>query len=215
LARTGQLLRAAQYRLVPLYGHRGQICHDVAQACTRWYMGLAGHEPDKPAAVFTASGIDNAPAEGLDWDRILQRKPSNDNYVEESRKAIPYLTRDLRDYRPGGQLAAALERLVVLCQDNGVEPILVGAPVTSAFRSCLTPEMEASYQGFLAQFCERHGCLFVDYYSALPDHLFVDYHHGTPDGGVLFSRQISEELLAPLLMGRQPTLSHRAAEIHQ
>ncbi len=49
--------------------------------------------------------------------------------------------RSLRDYRPGGNAAAALERLLCRCRDNGIEPILLSVPLSSAHRRRTPPPL--------------------------------------------------------------------------
>lgn len=193
LVRERQLLRLVQLRLLPLYGYRERICREVTGAWTRWWE----KQPTEPTP---APNVDDAPADALDWDKIIVKGPERDDYRDVSQSALAYLHRVMSDYRPGGTLVAALERLVVLCRSNGIEPILVGVPVTSSFRQAVTSDMEASYRAFLAQFCRTHGCRFVDYYAALPDSLFLDYHHATDSGANRFGHQLTTEVLAPALL---------------
>jgi hypothetical protein len=148
----------------------------------------------------------------LNWDKIIPRSADKD-LLQASRVAVPTLTRDLRHYRPGGLLVAALERLVQLCRSNDIEPILVGVPVTSTFRECVQPDMEVRYRAFLADFCQAHDCLFVDYYAALPDALFLDYHHANVHGTDLLSYRLTTEVLAPLLRGQPPAVDPNGAGV--
>ena len=53
----------------------------------------------------------------------------------------------LTPYHVGGVSLAALERTLRLCRDNGIEPILVGVPVTRWHRQNYTPAIEAAYRG--------------------------------------------------------------------
>jgi hypothetical protein len=193
VAHQHQLLRLLQYRAVPLYANRAQICKEAARTWQRW----VDTPPGQPAAGSAVP--DAAAGDALNWDKIIVKAPVTDDLREVSQRAVPELKRVFREYRPGGNLVAALERVMALCHDNGIEPVLVGVPVTSSFRQCVTPDMEASYRSFLAQFCRQHHCRFVDYYAALPDSQFVDYHHASSAGGEVFSKRLTAEELVPLL----------------
>src|SRR5262249_25883773 len=138
--------------------------------------------------------------------KILESKPVSDNYLEESRKAMDYVNRKMRNFKPGGILVATLQRIVDKCHDNNIQPILLGMPLAKIYRDNLTPQMMDAYYEFMHQFCEKNGCMFVDYQSALPDNLMRDHHHGTTEGCSVFSRHIATELLAPLLSGRTPKM---------
>jgi hypothetical protein len=205
VARQGQLLRTIQYQFLPLYGYRWQICQALSGALDEC-AAAQGKSQGNPYAVDLPESAADANADllltkGATWNVTAAQQPVSAEQLQASRVSVEQLTRDLRNYRPGGNLAGALERVVRLCQDNGVEPILVGVPVTSTFRDCVTTEMEASYREFLNQFCRQHHCRFVDYYSALPDSLFFDYHHVTRDGGKWFSRKVTADVLVPLWQG--------------
>jgi hypothetical protein len=198
LARQDQLLRLIQVRLLPLYGYRERICIEASRACARWWM--SGEKPVEstgttPVAATTATNGAVAP---LDWHKIIVKAPVEDDRREVSQRALPYLSRVMRNYHPGGTLVAALERIMALCRENSIEPILVGVPVTSSFRQAVTPAMEASYRAFLSQFCQRYHCTFVDYYAALPDNLFLDYHHATGEGAEEFGYLLTSDVFAPL-----------------
>ena len=153
-----------------------------------------------------ANAARHPPDGALDWVKIIPHGPPQSNPLDASRLAIPYLKRTLRDYRPGGNLVAALERLVRLCRDHDIEPILVGVPVTSVFRDCIQPEVNTQYREFVGAFCRQQGCRFVDYHTALADSQFLDYHHANENGTEVFSRRLATELLGPLLVGHAPTV---------
>jgi hypothetical protein len=198
LAREHQLLRLAQVRLLPLYGYRERICKEAIHVCAHWWQGGEAQLAGRPTEPGAAPEADDAPVGAVDWDKVIVKPAVDDDHREISQRALPYLQRILRAYHPGGTLAAALERIIALCQSNEIEPILVGVPVTSTFREAVTPAMEADYRTFLAQFCQSHHCAFVDYYAALPDSLFIDFHHGTPKGAEMFGYRLTVDVLAPV-----------------
>jgi hypothetical protein len=205
LAQQGQLVRTVQFRLLPLYAYRERICQQAAQVCAHWCAMQEGRPDSASTGLPPSSETDDAPAAALDWDKVIPRAPLHGEQQQTSQRDVGYLIRDLRQYRPGGTQVAALERLLRLCRVNGIEPILVGVPVTSTFRACVKPDMEASYRAFLTRFCEQNACPFVDYYAALPDNLFVDYHHGSSEGGQVFSHRLTVEVLAPRVQNRRPS----------
>jgi hypothetical protein len=108
------------------------------------------------------------------------------------------VVRSLRSYRPGGNAAAALNRLLTLCRMHGIEPILLTVPLSSAHRQCYTSDIDRAFQAHIAAVTQEFSCRYVDCRAALPDDCFVDHHHATPDGGRLFSRKFALEVLAPM-----------------
>jgi hypothetical protein len=210
LVRDEQLAPGAQSLLVPLFSYRGLICKALTSnwaCCNQPPDALL--PPGRTAARFDI-GADTTPVDALDWDAGARPHEHVNDPLEASRKAIPNLNKQLDDYRPGGTLVAALERVVGLCRAHGVEPILLGVPVTKTFRDCVTVQMQASYQEFLSQFCHQQGISFVDYQAALSDDCFFDFHHGTKQGCELFSRVVAEDILAPSLEGQQPAAKYSA-----
>jgi hypothetical protein len=53
------------------------------------------------------------------------------------------------------------------------------------------------------QLTREHGCRFVDFRAAIPDHLFWDNHHLFPAGGEAFSRKLAEEVLLEVWRAKQ------------
>jgi hypothetical protein len=108
----------------------------------------------------------------------------------------------LRNYRVGGTAAAALERLLETCRQQGTQVILVSVPVTLPHRQWYTPPIEASFQAYLNRLTRAYGCRCVDYRDRVPDAFFLDSHHLNDDGQLYFTRLLVHDLLAPLWQGK-------------
>jgi hypothetical protein len=195
VAKEHLLMRMLQLRFVPLYAYRLQIRKQLAQAVATLVAppAIGQRQAWSPGLGPTQ----DVPSGALNWEKIIPPAPAGADVVAAIELGIPYLRHCLDGYRPGGNLAAALERLVQMCQDNGIAPILVGVPVTSAYRQCQAGPIQATYQSFVADFCARHRCRFVDYHGALPDGMFLDYHHANAEGRAVFSIRVVTEILSP------------------
>lgn len=193
ITRTGNLLRLATDRFVPLYNHRETLCKQIGggieAALSSWL--------DADAAVETPRR--SAPA-AIDWDSLVNRhyRDMTSDQRQKTQIGLYDVRRCLRSYRAGGNSGAALERMLMLCKANDVVPILVGVPVSQPQRELYVRPIEESYTAFIADVTRRHGCRYFDMRHRVPDALFVDNHHADGQGCLLFSRILAEEVLAPL-----------------
>ena len=96
------------------------------------------------------------------------------------------------------------KRFLRRCRANGIEPILLSVPLSSAHRAQYTPEIESAFQGHVAAIAQKYSCRYCDYRTAVPDRLFIDHHHAGPEGAAMFSRQFAREVLAPAWRGNGP-----------
>lgn len=172
---SGQAGRLTAARLLPLYVHRREIRRRLEEA-------VFGGAPDDADS-------------GIDWENIVQTP--NADALEATRDGAELARRKLRHYQIGGRTAGALERLVARCQKRGIAVVLVGAPVTTVHRTLYSPPIDAAYHDYLARLCRTYACRFVDWRGEMPDADFRDIYHLRPDGGVLFSRRLTQEVLAP------------------
>lgn len=197
---THNVSRYAGTRLVPLFVYRNQIRKQIgawAQRCYDRHVTTAAI----PAAP-TARG--EAPRTTVQWHQIIADSARNPtaHAAGNTTSSIDGVQRTLRDYRPGGNAAASLERLLMRCRANGIEPILLSVPLSSAHRTQYSTEIESAFQGFVAAMAQKYGCRYCDYRGAVPDTLFIDHHHAGPDGAALFSRLFALEVLAPAWRGQ-------------
>jgi hypothetical protein len=178
---THNVSRYAGTRLMPLYVYRNQI---------RKQLGTWAQERLAP----------------VQWHQLIAASAggSATHITGNTTSSIDGVQRTLRDYRPGGNAAAALERFLRRCRANGIEPILLSVPLSSAHRAQYTPEIESAFQGHVAAMAQKYSCRYCDYRSALPDALFIDHHHAGPKGGAQFSRLFAREVLAPAWRGDRP-----------
>jgi hypothetical protein len=192
LLRTGNAVRLLGSRLLPLYASRDMIQRSCRDAFEDWWARRAG--PGAPAP-----GEREPARTAADWHRLiaaaLAGAPQGPN--ERTLANVSDVSRELGDYRPGGNSAAALEQMARLCRDRGIRLVLVGIPLASAHRGCYTPAVEAAFREHLRRLEASYGCPFVDYRDAVPDAYFLDHHHSGPEGCLLFTARLSAEVVAP------------------
>jgi hypothetical protein len=196
LAATGNLVRFAGTRFVPLYVYRDQIRRQLAAEICR----LSQDPPAGPEATPAPAPAGLSPGEAIaKWRKLIaddaRDAPTDPNY--RTAVGLDDVLRTVRDYRPGGNATAALERMLVMCRSHGIEPILLSVPLSSGHRRCYTPDVEAPFRAYLADVTRRYGCRYYDFREALPDALFRDHHHARPAGGLLFTRRFGLDVLAP------------------
>ncbi len=198
LAVTGNLVRFAGTRIVPLYVYRDQIRQQLGAHACAWFEGSSRANGIPVAKQIAACpGVDAAAA---NWQKLIAES-AHDAPIDRNRTTtigLDNVVRSVSRYRPGGNSAAALDRLLILCRAHGIEPVLLTVPLSSAHRQCYTSEVEAPFASFMTAMTQKHSCRHVDWRDALPDHFFVDHHHAAPDGGQLFSRKFAVEVLTPL-----------------
>ncbi len=196
LAVTNNLARFAGTRAIPLYVFRYQIRRQLAAVATGEapVPAFASDPPLDPPPHRSAAGWRRLVADGLRDARAAAPARVSPDDLDEVR-------RGLRDYRPGGNAAAALERLLRRCRANAIEPILLAPPLSTPHRRCYTPAIEAAFRGHVTTAAAAYGCRFLDWRAALPDALFIDHHHSSAAGGAFFSRMLAVEVLAPAWRG--------------
>jgi hypothetical protein len=185
MAITNNLVRFAGARAMPLYVYRYQIRQQLTEFAWRCVQGQqAIVQPAVDASAWQQAMTDTP------------REPGTSASVA-STESMDGVYRALRDYRPGGNAAAALERLLQTCRTHGIEPILMTPPLRSDHRACYTAIIETAFDRYVANLSRAYGCRYVDYRTALPDTLFVDHHHVSGEGGRRFSHALGADLLAP------------------
>jgi hypothetical protein len=228
LAVTGNLVRYAGTRFIPLFVYRDQVRRQSAAAVRDWYLDL--REGDAPAqgppgaksarrrrqqsavarsepsrtVVGSGDGLEEESSDEPPARPTRKRpKPSPPAPVvvlsdpNRTTIGIDGVQRALRSYQPGGNSAAALDRLLTRCRANGIEPILVTVPLSSAHRGCYTPEIDSAFLAHVAEVTYRFACRHVDYRDLVPDAAFIDHHHAAAEGAILFSTRFAREVLAP------------------
>ena len=146
---TGTLLLS---RLLPLYYHRQSM--------------LAGVAPAPPARQL-ASGSGAG---------VLPSVPSlSPEQLALSRAGVAHARLMLRDFHIGGRPAEALERILCRCDSIGARVLLVGVPVTAAFRTAHAGDRRR-LSCLLDDVVRRHGCCLSTIATACR-RFFVDVHH--------------------------------------
>ncbi|OAI39863.1 hypothetical protein AYO40_05380, partial [Planctomycetaceae bacterium SCGC AG-212-D15] len=179
LKAMGQLGNTVKSRLLPLRFFRAPIADALG-------MSPGPPSPGKPTPPANEG---NVVAERVGPDGLTAGQR------ELFRAGIEHATSMLENYEIGGQPPAALERILAHCQEHGIRVILVGVPLTTYFRSAVTPAIDGEYRAFLEEMCRRYDCRFVDYGGRVPDRFFLDVHHLSPEGATFFSRLLAREVL--------------------
>jgi len=186
VCRAEQEMRLLSSRVVPLYVHRRELLRVTLEAAEGWLQ--------RPAHAAAADTDEPRLGEEVVPGREPPLPPET---CREWEAGLPDLAKRLAHYRAGGTTAAALDRLLDRCRDNGIDVILVGAPNTSYFRRFFTPEIEAEYRAYIDRLTRTYGCPYFDYADQVPDHLFKDPVHLNAAGSVYFSRRLAREVLWP------------------
>jgi hypothetical protein len=195
---TGNLVRFAGTRFVPTHVYRYQIRQQLWTLARDWLGEHPTATATNPRREPYSTGRSRKEAADY-WQGDVARR------LREQRMdpkldltfGTENVDRALRSYRPGGNAAAALERMLNLCRAHNIEPILVGVPLSSPHRHCYTLEIEAAFQLHVARVTQMHGCRYLHYRDSLPDAFFADHHHASDEGGYVFSRMICLDVLAP------------------
>jgi hypothetical protein len=189
--------RFAGTRLLPLYYYREQSRRRVAAQLGAWYDARPTAAPPVPPRNPGRTIGSIAHAQSAKWQKLVADGLRAVDNKPGTIADIGFVNSMLRDFRPGGTSAAALERMLACCRAHCIEPILIHVPLSSGHRDCYTSEIEASFRAYVSAITQKYGCQCVDYQAALPDRFFVDHHHVGVEGRALFSRRLGLEVLAP------------------
>jgi hypothetical protein len=197
---TRNFLKFTRSRLVPLYFYRDEIRREVGEWACDWYEQRPGKTAAKTTEHRVARGT---PRDGAKWQQAIvdSVRKSTVDPTRSTTGNLMYVERWFRNYQVGGNLASALDRVIAQCRAHNIEPILFTPPLSGAHRQYYTPEIESAFQGYVGELTQRYACRHLDYRTSLPDAFFIDHHHAGPDGGALFTRRFSLEVLVPLWLG--------------
>jgi hypothetical protein len=200
VTRSGNLGRLLRARLVPLFMHRVYFQERIGELVAGAPEDR-GRRPEDICDAQMVTPVSDAAGNPSEDDRnrelIASLRPASGDAAAATQAGLRDVRRCLRRYRPGGLSAAALARMLRLCREHGVEPILVGVPVAQAHRQLYEGKVEARFLDYMRRVEREFGCRFVDWRGELPDGLFVDNHHATVEGAKLFSRRLTWEVIAP------------------
>jgi hypothetical protein len=174
--------------------HRKQICQHAFDAVE----DLPGEWTERGKGRGKGRRARTPDSQGVPWEVFLGMNKTSKDAPFRTQSGLPAIRRWLQNYQVGGTAAMACERLLDRCQAHGVAAILVGVPVTRAHRELYGPEIDAAFLAYVNDLCSRRGCRFEDYRAEVPDHLFLDNHHVLREGGLYFSKRLTDEVLLPV-----------------
>lgn len=186
---VGDLLKS---RFLPLWLHRKQLFQE----------GIDGAN-----LLWCRYGLGSD--EGIDVENVLDElmhsiTDSNLTPDELTRNGLKQIRTLLRHYAVGGTSAAALDRTLDRCRENGIHVLLVRPPLSRWHRELYTPEIETAFLAHIHHLTATYGCTFADYASRVRDDWFIDNHHLKPEGGRAFSELLAREVLGPQVQEGRP-----------
>jgi hypothetical protein len=187
-----RVMRLLSSRLLPMYIHRYQI---RKQTLGRIPDALTGSGPQPFPPV--------PPADPLPQPNLHDLPPAEPIPVGLPAEAsfepgLAPMMKWLREYELSPVVTSALERLLLRCNTERIDVLLVGVFTMKGHRELITPKIEATYRAYVHSLSEKYGCRFVDYRDRVPDLGFGDPLHVNDVGGDYFSRILAREALIPL-----------------
>ena len=98
------------------------------------------------------------------------------------------------DYRPGGPAVAAVRDMLTQLQGHGIQPILLFAPESTAFRAWYGEPGDAAVSLLATGLAAEFGVPLIHARDWIPDDAFADGHHAMPAGAAAFTEKLNEEL---------------------
>jgi len=173
-------------RLAPLYAERKGFWDVLGQAGET----LLAIKKQPSAALMSSTAL---------WNQVIQATPDLTGAEKQARKAagLQNARACLSDYVPGGNSAAALERIMTRCRRKNIQVILLAVPVCSEHRQLYEPAIEHAFGEEICRLVKQFDCRFVDCRAGIADAHFLDNHHADGAAGLAFSKQFGEEVLVP------------------
>ena len=189
-------------RAFPVFQCRREIWTVVGNALEEKYaLGLmpadSGYGARRATAGFVVTPQNYPSLSSCAYHKVLANTE-----VQERQARVEGGLRTVRqwlgNYEVGGLTCEALERLLQRCRKHHVRVLLVVPPIASEQRALYTPEIETVFQDYLHDLEQRYGCRRVDRRQDVPDCCLSDNHHvWIPEGSTPFSRQLTQQVLAP------------------
>jgi hypothetical protein len=175
--------RLLSSRLLPLYAYRRELKTVLVQRLPAVRLSA-----EKRVRLGKA---EPTPLPFADTLRITGRHERDLPPWDKRQIWLPLVRSWLRDYRLGGSAERALDRLVARCRKEGIEVVLLGAPVAASHRDLYTPAVEEQFQACMARLTAVPGCTFVDWRAEFEDEFFVDNHHLFREGALEFTTRLA------------------------
>jgi hypothetical protein len=171
-----------EHQLAPMFPNRGPLL--------RSYLPLW-----LPPATYTIAGLELLDNDGwrpASWayDRGWYLK-----MTEEYRQTFAFM----KDFQIPPQAAAALRDTLAACRANGIRPMLLMMPESSAFRGWYTPAARVACDAFLQELSRTYDAPLIDARTWMPDEQFVDPAHLVAPGATAFTQRFGREVLVPFL----------------
>ena len=187
---SGNIGRLAQARTVPLYRHRYEVLKSL-----RRETGFFAPVTEK---YVSPADIPRAPFSEEQWLARLHPAEPDPAATERAGRGLQEVRKEIRFFGDKGNALDSLDRMLTRCRELNIRVVLVGVPVSSAYRGVIAP-IGDEYHRILRQREQEYGVTFWDEHDAIPDHDFADYHHVTREGGLTFSRYLARKHLVPTL----------------
>ncbi len=133
------------------------------------------------------------------WLPIPSNYARDADYQTRREKAYNDIGKLLPHFAFGDVPIHALEDTLDLCNQMGIDFILLQMPEGSDFRCWYTPASQALIHDRFEEIARRYHGRFVDASSWVPDGNFFDSHHLVASGATLFSERFARESVIPCL----------------
>jgi hypothetical protein len=102
--------------------------------------------------------------------------------------------------KPAERARRALEDLLALCRDKGIQVRLLVMPESSGFRALHVPEARREFEAYLGRLQREWGLPLTDARDWVADNDFWDGHHMLPEG----ARELTLRLWGTVLAREAP-----------
>ncbi|HQU47020.1 MAG TPA: hypothetical protein PK867_29715, partial [Pirellulales bacterium] len=181
--RRGLIWKWCRTRVAPWYSNRFLILNRVART---W---LDSQTQFDPWTGLTADG----------WLPYRRETISADEYQHGLESAQKEYGPMLAGYRITEPADRALQTLLGLCRDDGIETALFLMPEASRFRDWYGPEARGQLDDYLAQLSQQWHVPVYDGTTWCDDGDFTDGHHLLSRGATHFSRRFGRQVVAELV----------------
>ncbi|MFN8254277.1 MAG: hypothetical protein U0W24_01225 [Bacteroidales bacterium] len=102
----------------------------------------------------------------------------------------------LNDFQPSCLLTAYFEKILQLCQQQGIPVLFLAMPVNESSFKNLNPKFLNDYKSFIKKTGERYPMFFIsDEFFSFPDELFGDESHLNQRGKEIYTKYLLNKIL--------------------
>jgi hypothetical protein len=126
---------------------------------------------------------------------------TTDEYRRGVRVAFGQYQACFRDFEISVRSDRALRDVLRRCRREGIRPVLLTMPESTAFRSWYPPEARAAIDAYLRELSRDAAAPWIDARDWVADEDFRDGHHLVGTGAIRFTERFGREVVGPLTEG--------------